>query len=367
MSRRLLFILLAACSSTPQPVPDAGAMEPDAGAPDAGRVIAEPYEVKAFEAVRISSISTDEHFQAATASVELRDGPYASAKLVVDLATTCYPFESWSQNRPPAGQRWPADCDAFDRNFEFTLDEPGPDGGTPAIELLRAITPFGGPMHVEVDVTDIANGIAQGPHALTVRIPTWSDSAGMVSGSRGGWNVSAKLQLVPGVPPRNVLKVIPLLNRNDTTGTEGAVSFTLPEGVTSTELQYRVTGHGGGSDMTGACIGPAEEFCRRQHQLFADEQPLRTFTPWRMDCDQLCTLTPFPAGFASGNYCKENPCGATQSVRAPRANWCPGSVTPPSLEDSLEWRSAGQHTFRYSIAGVVPGGVWRVSAVLIVY
>lgn len=339
----------------------------DSGVPDAGRVIADPFEVKVFEAVRISSISSEPNFHTATNALTLRDGPYERVTLVIDLGTTCYPFEGWAQNPPPSGQRWPADCDAFDRNFEFTLDEPGPDGGTPAIELERAITPFGGPLHLEVDVTDVMNGLQPGAHALTVRIPTYSDGAGMVSGSRGGWNVSAKLSFVPGTPPRKVIAVIPLLNRSDTTGQEPAVDFTLPAGVVSTSLQYRVTGHGGATDSSSACIGPAEEFCRREHQLFADGQPMDTLMPWRSDCATLCTLTYFPPSFGTGKYCKENPCGSVQSVRAPRANWCPGSETPPVVEDSLSWRSAGMHSFRYSIANVKAGGVWRVSAVMVVY
>ena len=359
-------LLLVACSSPSSPV-DAGALPLDSGTPDAGRVIAEPFEVTGFTSIRIGSLSTDEHPQSATTpDFEFRDGPYEKATLIIDLASTCYPFEGWAQNPPPSGQNWPADCDAFDRNFELTLDEPGPDGGTPAVELVRAITPFGGPLHLEVDITDLANGLP-GKHTLTVRIPTYSDSAGKVSGSHGGWNVSAKAALKPGAAPRPVLAVIPLLNRNDTTGAEPAVGFTLPAGVVSTALQYRVTGHGGASDPSGACIGPAEEFCQRTHQLFGDDAALDTLNPWRDDCATLCTLTPFPTGFATGSYCKENPCGSVQSVRAPRANWCPGSMTPPFIEDSTLWRAAGPHTFRYSIANVKAGGVWRVSAVLIVY
>ena len=358
--------LLAACSQ-PTVLVDAGpSPEVDAGPVDAGRVVLAPFELTVFDAARISSIDTDQNVRAAIADANFRDGPYAKATLVVDLSSTCYPFEKWAQNPPPSGQRWPADCDAFDRNFELTMDEPGPDGGTPAVELVRAITPFGGPLHLDVDVTDIANGLP-GAHRIAVRIPTYSDGAGQVSGSHGGWNVSAKLKLEPGVAPRHVLAVLPLLNRNDTTGAEPAVSFSLPEGVVSTSLQYRVTGHGGATDNSADCIGPAEEFCARKHTLYADEHVLDAQTPWRTDCADLCTLATAPAAVGGFQYCTQNPCGSIQSVRAPRANWCPGSQTPPWVGDTLDWRAAGAHTFRYAIANVKPGGVWRVSAVLIVY
>ena len=80
----------------------------------------------------------------------------------LDRASACDP--------PPAGQNWPADCDAFDRNFDFFIDDapPGADGGGPTpFEVIHAITPFGGPEHLEVDLTDLANGLP-GKHGLRV-------------------------------------------------------------------------------------------------------------------------------------------------------------------------------------------------------
>src|SRR5205814_1914539 len=83
------------------------------------------------------------------------------------------------------------------------LDPPAKDGDPPAIELIRAITPFGGPLHVEADITDVLNGLP-GPHRLQAYIDTWSDSAGRVSGSDGGWTVSARVKVQPGSSPRRV-------------------------------------------------------------------------------------------------------------------------------------------------------------------
>jgi hypothetical protein len=52
-------------------------------------------------------------------------------------------------DRRRVGVRRPADCDAFDRNFEIALDEPDADSGAPpGLELVRAITPFGGPLRL---------------------------------------------------------------------------------------------------------------------------------------------------------------------------------------------------------------------------
>ncbi len=150
-----------------------------------------PYVITAFDDTRISSDGAAPNFQTVRTNIDLRDGPFASATLIVDLRSTCFPFEN--RAKPPAGQRWPADCDAFDRNFEITLDKD--------LELMRAITPFGGPQHLEIDITDVANGLP-GAHALSTHITTYSDAAGMVSGSAGGWNVTVKVDVTPGEPPR---------------------------------------------------------------------------------------------------------------------------------------------------------------------
>ena len=66
-------------------------------------------------------------------------------------------------------------------------------------------------------------------------------------------------------------------------------------------------------------------------------------------------------------YCQENPCGAIQSVRAPRANWCPGSVTPPRVEEPAAWGAPGAHSFSYDIDTIDGSGLWRVTAVVFAY
>jgi hypothetical protein len=352
--KRALPLLLAACSSSPteEPAPDMAALA--------------PYTIAAFDHVVISSQSDQPNFQKAQASIDFHDGPFAQATLIVDLESPCYPFDKWKSDRPPAGQNWPADCDAFDRNFEFTFEDL-------KLELARAITPFGGPEHFTADVTDLANG-APGMHTLQAFIATWSDAAGKVSGSRGQWIVSARLELTPGDPPRKVLAVVPLVNLSqDATTPPPMVDFTVPAGATHARLEYRATGHGGASDSSLACNGPAEEFCQRSHHVLldgADQTP--TLVPWRDDCDQLCTMAHYPpnpgdGGVAGFDYCMENPCGAIASVQAPRANWCPGSMTPPILLDDGPWAQPGAHKFSYAIDGVAPGGSWRLSAVLYVF
>ncbi|WP_437679189.1 peptide-N-glycosidase F-related protein [Sorangium sp. So ce131] len=366
----LVSSILAGASGCGKDAPAPG--EPQAGAGGTGGAggaapapsYADPYTIAAFERVRITSDSSQPNFQRADVDIDLHDGPFASVKLVVDLETTCYPFDTWQDNPPPEGENWPADCDAFDRNFELSLDDPDdPAAAPPGIELVRAITPFGGPLHLEVDITDVANGLPAGKHRLRTVIPTWSDANGEVSGSNGGWNVSAVVEVVPGPAPRKVLAVIPLFNGSQTTAdAPGPLAVEVPEGTVSSRLEYRVTGHGGG-EMESGCIGPAEEFCKRSHVIRVDGAELETLLPWRTDCEKLCTLTHYGPEDDGFDYCLENPCGATSSVRASRANWCPGSESPPLTWDADALRTPGSHTFGWEISKVAEGGAWRISAV----
>jgi hypothetical protein len=351
----------ATTADTGVTTPDAGADADASGTEDSGVEYGEPRTENVFDAIRISSIREDEFFQEAIAPVDFGEGPFERATLKVQLETSCFPFSEWTQ--PPAGHRWPADCDAFDRNFEFTLDPARDDGDPPGFELVRAITPFGGPMTFEVDITDLANA-RPGLHDMKVRIATWPDPDGQVSGSAGGWNVTAEVELVPGAPPRDVVDVVSLFNGNQRVET-GLSRFDveIPDEASRAVLEYRVTGHGG-ADRAGdpACIGGAEEFCQRTHYVTAFGRP-EQLVPWRDDCDTLCTLTQEGTNF---QYCQENPCGSIQSVRAPRANWCPGDITPPFTWEA-DGLTGGTRPVEFSVEGIADGGSWRTSATVYFY
>jgi hypothetical protein len=325
------------------------------------------YSLTIIDGSRITSTQGDPGFQKATGLVVLHDAPFAVVTLVFDLSSTCFPFENWKADRPPAGQNWPADCDAFDRNLEITLRDPNAAAGAPALELVPAITPFGGPMHIEQDVTDIFNAITTS-RALDIGIPTASDGAGKVSGSNGGWNVSARLDVSPGAAPRKVLGAIALFS-SAVSSADGPITapFILPSGTTHARIEYAPTGHGQGTAMDPSCIGPADEFCRRTHVLSIDGNALSTVTPWRSDCANGCTLAQRPSGSGSFQYCRENPCGDPASVRAPRANWCPGSVTPPLVYEPDALKQPGAHSFAFEIRSIGQGGSWVVGAKVFAY
>ncbi|MCB9638492.1 MAG: hypothetical protein H6727_06235 [Myxococcales bacterium] len=323
-----------------------------------------PHTIPVFDKVIIHSTG-DVNVRKALADFRFFHTSFQRVFLHVQLDTSCYPFEKWQQDPPPAGQNWPPKCDAFDRNFDFHIEPPaGSPEGTPAIELVRAITPFGGPLKFQVDLTDIANGLQGGAHTMRVNIQTYSDGKGQVSGSNGQWTVSAYLEVTPSDTPSRILSMKSLSNHNyNNKSTRQSLSFDVPAGAKTGYILYRVTGHGGGA-VGASCIGPADEFCRRTHKLYLDDQLAKEWVPWRSDCDKLCTIQ------KRGNmdYCAENPCGSIQSVRAPRANWCPGSITPPQviLLPSELIQKPGPHKFDYEILNIGEGGTWKVSSTLVI-
>jgi hypothetical protein len=250
----------------------------------------------------------------------------------------------------------------------FIADPASDPGDAPGFELLRSITPFGGPAHLEVDVTDWAN-LHPGEHTLRSYINSWPDGTGQVSGSKGGWHLSVRVDVEPGPAPRNVLAAISLYQGEYTADTPAPkVPFTLPDGVVKAELEYRVSGHGGATDNIGECIGPAEEFCKRTHHVALDGAEVSTFDAWRIDCGTFCTITDNPLPVGPAKYCLENPCGSIPSVQAARANWCPGDVVAPLKGPVTAALGPGpDHEFGFSVDDVVPGGSWTVSATLYAY
>jgi len=332
-----------------------------------------PFSITALDRVGIGSPGSTgwAAIGSARADVAWGEGPFARVGLALDLESACFPFEKWQPDPPPTGQRWPADCDAFDRNLSVFVDDPA--DGSPAtgvsapFEIVHAITPFGGPEHIDVDLTDLANA-RPGTRQLRVDLSSNSDPQGLTTGSNGGWTVSVRVDVTPGRAPRAVLAAVPLVAARVSAGDPRPIAaWQVPSGTVAGRLEYRTSGHGQGR-RAPSCLGPAEEFCDRHHQIQIDSVLAEDVEPYRHDCQTLCT--PAHQGPVDGglDYCQENPCGDMTSVVAPRANWCPGSMTPPFVWDDLPALvTPGAHTATFEIDEIAAGGFWFVSATYYAY
>ena len=352
-------------TSSPQPTTSASGSTESSGAPETstGVIDGEPFELVVLDRVWLSSFEAS---QFADAEIDLGAGPFTSIRMFVELESPCFPFDGWAQMPPPEGHNWPLLCDAFDRIVNVVAD-PELEREPAGVELMRGITPFGGPQIYENDLSDWAT-MHPGTHTLRGFISTWTDGAGQVSGAQGGWFMTLRIEVDPGPPMREVLAAIPLFHGDVTAANaEQTIAVELPEGTTSARIDYVVSGHGQGA-VGVDCIGPADEFCHRIHTLHFDDTTLGSFDPWRDDCVTLCTLTEqqWPDG-TSFDYCLENPCGSIGSVQAPRANWCPSAPIDPIAIELAELATPGPHEFSFAIAGIADGGVWPTSAILYAY
>jgi len=355
LSTTSLFLLVAGCPS-PETTDDAGVI-------DAGPTYAEPFTVDVAERAWLSSLTSQNSVDA----FDLGDGPFTSVVMRIDVDTACQPFDSWgtADNPIPPGHNWPAACDAYDRNMNFIVDKAGSDDDAPGFALLRSITSFGGPRHMDVDVTDWANA-HPGEHVLHSHITTWVDGNGQVSGSEGGWWVSVAFDVEPGPAPRNVLAAYSLFEGNVTNAASlQRFDVDMPAGATSAALHYVTSGHGGGA-ADADCIGHADEFCERVHQVTFNGRDLNTFIPWRTDCGDFCTLETYTGFGQPMQYCAENPCGSVQSVQAPRANWCPGDDVHPFIFDDLPL-DEGTYEATFEVRNIADGGSWGTWFGLYVY
>jgi len=352
-------------------VATAGSSGAAAGA--AGSANTQPFEHKLLEHTWFSGPELGYDTQFLDRPFDLGAGPFRRVTLTFQLESPCFPFDKWRDNPPPDGHAFPAQCDRFDRLMYFEIDPAASPDVAPGTQVLRAITPYGGPLEKSVDITDFAN-THPGPHRLRSFIGTWVDDAGQISGAKGGYFLSVQIAGEPGPPPRAALAAIPLWSGWVQPSTQlKDVQFMLPEGTQRAELSYLVTGHGGGSDASSACIGAADEFCKRTHRVYVDGAALKpegyanaAFVPWRDDCAALCT--PAQGHPMMGRYCRENPNRAESSVTAPRANWCPGDdVAPIRLQLPAASSTPGAHSARFAIDGIHADGRWQVALVVYAY
>jgi len=246
-----------------------------------------------------------------------------------------------------------------------------PTDGSPPIELLRFITPFGAghfsdhpktaslrPVYIprwadsvswEADITHLVP-LLRGEVTIGLHIDTWTAE---------GYTVSAELHLAPSphacappaaTTPASLFNCTPLLPGNEAFTAFAAGPVELPWKVASPLRAARVrittTGHGGHAE--------GDEFTPREHILRLDGREIDRWTPWRDDCASFRRFNP-----SSGVWTEEAVWkGDTIAERIAssdysRSGWCPGAVVVPRTVD-LGPVAAGAHSLSLEIVGAQP-------------
>jgi hypothetical protein len=170
------------------------------------------------------------------------------------------------------------------------------------IELARFITPYAGSVNnswsrtVYFDVTDY-RGILTDSTEVQAHYGGWQD----------GFTITLDFIFIEGMPPRNVLEIIPLYDGAFNYGTTNSienylvpVTVTPPAGTQGAALHFTPTGHGFNNNEDCA------EFCPKEYYIKADGVQVDDGLIWKDDCG----WNPmFPQ---SGTWLYD------------RANWCPG-------------------------------------------
>ena len=261
---------------------------------------------------------------------------------------------------------------------------------TPALEILRFMTPFGvgyfsneevgkkrkynRPVYIpkwedkvvwEENVSHLASELT-GEIYVGVWIDTWTAD---------GYIIDVDLEY--SGRPLKEKKVVPLVNTIYYAGqkhpdlfakTDLTSEFELPENAKNVKLHYITTGHGGHSG--------GDEFIKLKNTLKFDNKEVLNTIPWRDDCASFRRFNPSSgvwvkqdSGYAYNNGKKELMLLKERiaSSDLSRSNWCPGSKVSP-IEIELGDLEKGKHALEISIDGTPIEGDklnhWLVSAYL---
>jgi GLPGLI family protein len=240
----------------------------------------------------------------------------------------------------------------------------------PLVELMRFFTPFGVKQYNNLQLKDKtwAENVLyrQDISELRTLLSNQEVYIGINIGNydKGGHKVTANITIHEEEESKAIAtQVIPLFCTNNIMEMAGQeygtmfnndkgleVSFQLDKPLKNAKLRYITTGHGGWEN--------GDEFVPKKNSIFLDQKETFSFTPWRQDCGSYRLSNPASGNFANG----------LSSSDYSRANWCPGTVTNPTLID-LGDLDAGTHTLQIKIPQGAPEGssfsAWNVSGVLI--
>lgn len=263
------------------------------------------------------------------------------------------------------------------------------DGYTPALEVLRFMTPFGAGYFSSEEVAQ------QRKYSRPVYIPKWEDKvvweqdvshlAGALTGVFyvGVWldtwtgpGFSIDVSFEYSGRPLDYRKIIPLVNtvyyagqkHPDLFAKQDLVShFQLPENAKNVQLHYITTGHGGHSG--------GDEFIKLNNTVKFNGQVILDTIPWRDDCASFRRFNPSSGvwirkdtAFVYNNQGEKVEREIEERLASSdlsRSNWCPGSMVSP-FTMALGDLNKGSHKLEIAIDGTPIDGDklnhWLVSA-----
>ncbi|HVP73417.1 MAG TPA: peptide-N-glycosidase F-related protein [Phycisphaerales bacterium] len=219
--------------------------------------------------------------------------------------------------------------------------------GSREIELMRFVTPFGGPATYTADLTAFAPLLA-GEHSIRVWISTWKQPA---------WKVTLTLSYTTeGVGYRRPIWAAPIFN-SEVTAEKRTIkaSVDVPKGLSRPRLHLLTTGHA--TDGAGG-----DEFISRSHVLRIDGIEVARWRPWSERGGPLRQTNP-----TSGRMeIDGRPLWASD---LDRSGWNPGLLVEP-MQIPLPELTAGRHAIELEILNIRPKdqsgyGYWRVSAIVV--
>jgi hypothetical protein len=246
--------------------------------------------------------------------------------------------------------------DRWDRAGNVRLVAPG----SPAIELMKFITAYGGATEHQADVTFLASRL-RGPVTFEGFIDTWVSPA---------WTMDLSLQFSPlpdtiaaigptdgSIPDwvRAVFYEESWTSEREASATKGlSVPLEIPSDTERVVLHYLASGHC--TDGRGA-----EEFEPRTHLMDVDGREVARLEPWRADCRAFRSINPYCRRWSDGSW----------SADYARSGWCPGDQVAPVAIDLTAALTPGPHVLAVRIPGIRPRGedghfgYWRISGYLL--
>ncbi len=235
------------------------------------------------------------------------------------------------------------------------------ESGPASIELIRFITPFGGPAVYTADLTALAP-MLHGDVRLRAFVDTYANPA---------WELTLTLDFTrEGVGFRRPAFAAPLFFMRGLTADQPAVRsrVRIPEGLDRPRLRILTTGHA--TDGRGG-----DEFVTRRHVLRINGETVASWRPWSEGGGELRSLNPTSGRFVVGDR-------EVWSSDLDRSGWNPGLIVEPKLIPLPEL-TPGEHEIELLVEDIRPPdpvdpvdpadgenaepgyGYWRISAIVV--